>query len=55
MKEICSSFICMCDDTLMGCCRYDMMRSVDDNNDDDDDDDVTVDTEDIDSDASILR
>ena len=50
MKVICSAFICMCDETLMGCCRYEMTRSFDD----DDDDDVTVDAVDMDSDSSIL-
>lgn len=49
MKAICSAFICMCDETLMGCCRYEMTRSFVD-----DDDDVTVDAVDMDSDASIL-
>jgi len=54
MKAICSAFICICDETLMGCSRYEIIRSADIDDDDDDDDDVSVNTVDMASDASIV-
>ena len=40
MKVICSVFICIWEDTLMGCCRYMMTRSDEEDDDDDEEDDV---------------